>query len=150
MKAIGAALIAGLLFGFGLAISGMTQAGKVVAFLDVTGDWDPSLAFVMGGALMVFAPTYFLTRRRREKPVLASTFDLPTKTQITPQLLIGASIFGVGWGLGGFCPGTAITALPTGDAAVLTLVVGVFVGILVTWGAQSALSHQDVPVHADF
>jgi uncharacterized membrane protein YedE/YeeE len=144
------AFFTGLLFGLGLAISGMTQPGKVVAFLDFTGAWDPSLAFVMGGALLVFAPTFFLVRKRREKPVLEREFDLPTKTQITPRLVVGAAVFGAGWGLAGFCPGTVITSLPSGGATVLTVVAGVFLGILATWGAQSALAQQDVAVEADF
>ena len=145
------ALFAGLLFGFGLAISGMTQPGKVLSFLDFTGAWDPSLAFVMGGALCVFAPAYFIVKSKREKPLFTIAFDLPTKTKITPKLVVGAAIFGAGWGLAGFCPGTAITSLPTGSTPVLTLVVGVFLGILATWGAQSALAHEDpVPVQADF
>lgn len=144
------AFVTGLMFGLGLAISGMTQPGKVVAFLDFTGAWDPSLAFVMGGALLVFAPTFFLVRKRREKPVLEREFDLPTQTQVTPRLAVGASIFGAGWGLAGFCPGTAITTLPTGSSAVLTVVAGMFLGILATWGAQSALAQQDVRVEADF
>lgn len=144
--------VAGFFFGLGLAISGMTQPGKVVAFLDVAGGWDPSLAFVMGGALMVFGPTYYLVSRRREKPVLAPAFDMPKAREITPQLLVGATIFGVGWGLGGFCPGTAITSLPTLGAEVLALVSGVVIGILATWGAQKALAEDGSTVvpQADF
>jgi len=144
------AFVTGLMFGLGLVISGMTQPGKVVAFLDFTGAWDPSLAFVMGGALLVFAPTFFLVKKRREKPMFEREFDVPTKTQITPRLVVGASIFGAGWGLAGFCPGTAITTLPTGGSAVLTVVAGVLLGILATWGAQSALAQRDVAVEADF
>ena len=144
------ALVSGLLFGLGLAISGMTLPAKVVGFLDVGGAWDPSLAFVMGGALAVFAPVYFLVRPRLQSPVLAPRFDLPTKTGLTPRLAIGATLFGAGWGLVGYCPGTVITALPTGSPTVLLLVVGVFAGILATWGAQSALTSQDVQIKADF
>lgn len=92
------ALFAGLFFGLGLALSGMTLPAKVLGFLDFTGNWDPSLAFVMGGALMVFGPTYFLLRNRREKPVFTNKFDVPSKTEITPRLLVGAGIFGAGWG----------------------------------------------------
>lgn len=146
------AFVAGLFFGLGLAVSGMTQPGKVVAFLDVAGGWDPSLAFVMGGALAVFGPTYFFVREKREKPVLALVFDLPTAQEITPQLLLGAGVFGVGWGLAGFCPGTAITSLPTLTGEVLALVFGILVGILVTWGAQKALAEDGSTVvpQADF
>lgn len=144
------AFAAGIMFGLGLALSGMTLPGKVLGFLDITGDWDPSLAFVMGGALSIFAPIYFLLKTRMDKPVLALEFDLPSKTEITPRLAIGAAIFGAGWGLAGFCPGTAITSLPAGSPSAFTVVAGVFVGILVTWGAQSALAHEDVSVQADF
>lgn len=146
------AFVAGLMFGLGLAISGMTQPGKVVAFLDVSGAWDPSLAFVMGGALLIFGPTYYLVSRRREAPILALQFDMPKATQVTPQLLGGATVFGVGWGLAGFCPGTAITSLPTLGVEVFALVFGVLIGILVTWGAQKALAEDGSKVHpqADF
>lgn len=144
------ALIAGLLFGFGLAFSGMTQPQKVISFLDVTGAWDPSLAFVMGGALMVFGPVYFLVRARRTKPMFATAFDLPVTIQITRRLIIGASIFGVGWGLAGFCPGTVIATLPTLTGAVLAVFGGLLLGILGTWGVQSALAHRQVTVEADF
>jgi uncharacterized membrane protein YedE/YeeE len=129
----------------------MTLPGKVVAFLDFFGEWDPTLAFVMGGALMIFGPTYFLVRKRRKVPVLSPAFDLPTKTRITGQLVVGATIFGAGRGLGGFCPGTVITSLPTLSQAVLLLFGGIFVGILLTWGAQTALEPgaEEIP-HADF
>ena len=144
------ALIAGLLFGVGLAVSGMTQPGKVIGFLDFFGDWDPSLAFVMGGALCVFGPVFFVVRKQRENPFFTPNFDVPTKTQITPQLVFGATLFGAGWGLAGFCPGTAITSIPTASVPVISLVAGVFLGILATWGAQSAMAQEDVVIAADF
>jgi len=143
------ALVAGFAFGLGLSVSGMTQPGKVLGFLDFTGQWDPSLAFVMGGALAIFAPCFFLVRRYRDKPILGGAFDLPTKTSITPRLAAGATIFGAGWGLAGFCPGTAITSIPTLSSPVLQLVAGVFIGILVTWGAEAAFAQKDVGVRAD-
>ncbi len=102
--------VSGLLFGIGLVLAGMTQPSKVVGFLDFGGDWDPSLAFVMGGAILVFAPAQWWIRRR-EKPALASTFSMPPKAHITKPLLIGSSLFGIGWGLSGFCPGPAIVSL---------------------------------------
>jgi uncharacterized protein len=144
------ALLAGFAFALGLSISGMTEPGKVIGFLDFTGQWDPSLAFVIGGALAIFAPCFFLVRRRRDKPILGEAFDLPTKTRITPRLAIGATVFGAGWGLAGFCPGTAITSIPTFNSPVLELVAGIVVGILVTWGAEAALAQRDVRVQADF
>lgn len=144
------ALVAGFLFGLGLAISGMTQPGKVLAFLDFTGSWDPSLAFVMGGALAIFSPSFFWLRKRRQKPVLSERFDLPTQSAITPRLALGAAIFGAGWGLVGFCPGTAIAAIPTASATVLTVVAGVLVGILCVWGIQRLVARDEVRVEADF
>jgi uncharacterized membrane protein YedE/YeeE len=111
----GAAIaVAGLLFGGGLVLSGMANPAKVLRFLDIgaipTGGWDPSLAFVMAGALIVALPAFALARRRR-KPLLAETFQLPEKTRIDGPLLIGSALFGIGWGLVGFCPGPAIAAL---------------------------------------
>ncbi len=143
---------AGFLFGGGLALSGMTQPGKVLGFLDFAGNWDPSLAFVMGGALAVFGPTYYLVTRHRDRPVLAEAFDLPKRRTVTPQLVIGALIFGCGWGLAGFCPGTVITSLPTGSPQVFATFFGVITGILVTWGAQKALAADGstVRTQADF
>lgn len=105
-----AALLAGIIFGFGLALSGMANPAKVIGFLDVAGDWDPTLALVMGGALLVTYPALRLIFRR-ERPVLAEDFDVPTKQQIDPRLVGGSALFGIGWGLGGFCPGPAVTAL---------------------------------------
>jgi uncharacterized protein len=110
----------GLLFGLGLVISGMSNPAKVLNFLDVaavrTGGWDPSLAFVMAGAISVAAPA-FAWALRRETPVLASTFQIPSSQEFDAKLLAGAAIFGVGWGLAGFCPGPAFTALATGGTA---------------------------------
>lgn len=144
------ALLAGTLFGLGLVISGMTQPARVIGFLDFTGSWDPTLAFVMGGALAVFAPAYLLSRRR-SKPVVGDKFDLPTKTEITWQLLAGAAIFGLGWGASGFCPGTAITTLPTASVNVLGLVGGIAVGILVTRAIQSSRTADPAQIpQADF
>lgn len=104
------ALLSGALFGLGLAVSGMADPAKVIGFLDVAGDWDPTLAFVMGGAILVAGPAYRLIFRRR-RPVLAEDFDLPTKKSVDARLLGGSALFGVGWGLSGFCPGPAVVAL---------------------------------------
>jgi uncharacterized membrane protein YedE/YeeE len=107
-------LVSGLLFGAGLVLSGMVNPEKVLAFLDLgaipQGGWDPSLAFVMGGALLVGFPAFALVRRRA-KPLLAGRFQLPEKTRIDGALLLGSALFGIGWGLVGFCPGPAIAAL---------------------------------------
>lgn len=113
------AFVAGLIFSVGLAIGGMTQPAKVVGFLDIFGDWDPSLAFVMGGALLVNLGVYRLTKSNRDRPVLHTRFHLPEKTGIDARLLGGAALFGIGWGLSGYCPGPALTSLVTGIAPVL-------------------------------
>lgn len=106
-----AGFLAGLVFGLGLVVSGMANPAKVLNFLDLAGAWDPSLAFVMAGAAGVAAVGYRLAWRR-PAPALAPAFDLPTATRIDRPLLMGAALFGVGWGIGGFCPGPAWTALP--------------------------------------
>ena len=103
--------LSGLVFGVGLVVSGMSDPAKVLNFLDVAGAWDPSLAFVMGGASVVAFLGYRLAWRRSE-PLLMKRFDVPSSSRIDVPLLGGAALFGVGWGVGGFCPGPAWTALP--------------------------------------
>lgn len=110
MKTQLSALIAGLLFGLGLAISQMINPSKVIAFLDVTGNWDPSLALVLFAALAVNFVGWRLTRLRRH-PLFSEKFHLPTRSDLDGRLIIGAAVFGVGWGLAGYCPGPAIAAL---------------------------------------
>lgn len=121
------ALVAGLLFGIGLIISGMADPSKVLGFLDVAGLWDPSLALVMGGALIVSAAAFVLIRHRK-RSLLDLPINLPTATAVTPRLLLGSATFGVGWGLAGFCPGPALVAagagIPKGIAFVAAMVVG--------------------------
>jgi uncharacterized membrane protein YedE/YeeE len=123
-------LFAGALFGLGLAVSGMVNPQKVIGFLDVTGNWDPTLAFVMGGALLVTIPAFRLVFKR-PRPVLADEFELPTKKGLDVRLLGGSALFGVGWGLSGFCPGPAITALASGLAPVFAFVVAMVAGMAV-------------------
>ncbi|MSQ48315.1 MAG: YeeE/YedE family protein [Deltaproteobacteria bacterium] len=113
-----AAFVAGVIFAMGLAIGGMTKPAKVVGFLDFTGNWDPSLMFVMGGAVMTHAILYRLIRKR-PTPLFTEAFSIPTRTDIDARLLGGAALFGVGWGLSGFCPGPAITSLVSGQMSVL-------------------------------
>jgi len=132
MKQNVAALLAGLLFGVGLALSRMVEPAKVIGFLDVAGDWDPSLAFVMAGAVGVTLVAYRLILRR-PVPLLAPRFHLPTKRDIDGPLVAGAGIFGIGWGLAGYCPGPGIAALGLG-----TWEAPVFVAAL----AAGALSHK--------
>lgn len=114
MRQILTALIAGLLFGAGLVISGMSRPEKVLGFLDIgafaQSGWDPSLAFVMAGALLVTVPGFALIRRRA-KPAFDDSFHLPTGTLLDRKLLLGAALFGIGWGLVGYCPGPALTAV---------------------------------------
>jgi len=104
------ALLIGLVFGAGIAVSGMANPAKVLNFFDIAGAWDPSLAFVMGGALAVALPGYRLVLRR-PAPVLALRFHLPERRAIDPALVGGSALFGLGWGLSGFCPGGAIPAI---------------------------------------
>lgn len=121
-------LVSGLLFGAGLALGGMTDPGKVVAFLDVTGAWDPSLAFVMGSALLVTFPV-FAWVRRSARPLFAERFQLPTRRDLDPQLLVGAALFGIGWGIAGLCPGPAIANLGAGSPEILLFVVTMVAGM---------------------
>lgn len=101
-------LFAGILFGFGLALSGMMQPEKVVGFLNITGEWDASLMLVMGGALAIFTPGYHFIIKKRQQTWNGAVLHLPTKKALDRQLIIGALIFGAGWGLAGICPGPAI------------------------------------------
>jgi len=122
------AFITGLAFALGLGIGGMTQPTKVLAFLDVAGDWDPSLALVMLGAVAVFGVAFRLGRRRGH-PVFAPTFALPTRRHVDARLVAGAVVFGIGWGLGGLCPGPAVTSLASGEPAALLFVAAMLVGM---------------------
>lgn len=110
--------LAGLLFGGGLILAGMTQPSKVVGFLDVAGDWDPSLAFVMLGAIAVHTLAYRLVPRL-PRPVWGERWGIPTRRDIDGRLLVGAALFGAGWGLGGYCPGPALTSLVSGASTTL-------------------------------
>jgi uncharacterized membrane protein YedE/YeeE len=124
-----AALVCGLVFGAGLALSGMTNPAKVLAFLDVAGAWDATLVFVMGGALAVNAAAYAATRRRA-KPLFAGAFALPMRRDLDARLLGGAALFGVGWGLVGLCPGPALASLARGEPGVFVFVAAMATGIL--------------------
>ncbi|TPE51400.1 DUF6691 family protein [Amaricoccus solimangrovi] len=130
MKLVATYLI-GLVFGLGIALSGMINPAKVLNFFDIAGTWDPSLAFVMGGALIVTAIGYRLAFRRG-RPVLDRTFHLPKASAIDARLVGGSMIFGLGWGIAGFCPGGALPALGTGRGEVLLFVAALVAGILVT------------------
>ena len=120
---------AGLLFSIGLVISGMVDPSRVIGFLDFTGEWDPTLLLVLGGALAVTIPTFRVVLRQT-RPALAQRFFLPARRNVDTALLAGAALFGIGWGLGGLCPGPALTLLGSGKASALAFVGAMTVGVL--------------------
>lgn len=127
------ALLSGLVFGLGLIVSGMANPAKVLGFLDLAGAWDPSLALVMAGAILVgfFA---FLTAKKRTLSFLGADMKLPTASAIDPRLLTGSALFGAGWGIAGFCPGPGLVALGMGEPKAVVFVASMLVGMVVfTW-----------------
>ena len=128
MKGI-VALACGLVFGVGLALSGMTDTAKVLGFLDLFGEWVPDLAFVMGGAVMVTLVAFRFVLARRQ-PLLAPSFSLPGSTAIDGRLLGGAAVFGIGWGIYGYCPGPALSALVYQDGKTVVFVLSMLVGMV--------------------
>ena len=130
-------LLTGVLFGVGLVVSGMANPAKVLNFLDVAGQWDPSLAFVMGGAVIASLIGYRLVWRRRA-PLLMDRFEIPSATAIDPRLVAGAAIFGVGWGIGGFCPGPALTSLTLAAPGTLVFVPAMLAGMWIGFRARNA------------
>ncbi len=121
--------LAGVLFAIGLGVSGMTRPDKVLNFLDFTGAWDPSLAGVMIGAILVYGVAFRRITARMQRPLLLDRFSLPTRTDIDARLVLGSILFGVGWGLLGLCPGPALTSLVTGDHALLLFIASMLVGM---------------------
>lgn len=121
-------LLAGLVFGLGLIVSGMTNPAKVLGFLDLAGAWDPSLAFVMGGAIGVGVVAFAVARRRRQT-WLGAPLRLPETRAIDRRLVLGALAFGIGWGLAGFCPGPALASLSQGGTKVWTFVIAMLAGM---------------------
>jgi hypothetical protein len=121
-------LVVGLLFGLGLILSGMSDPAKVLGFLDLAGNWDPSLAFVMGGAVVV-GSLVFPFATKRSKSILDDAMRLPTATQIDLRLLFGGLTFGVGWGLAGYCPGPALASLAQGGIKPVLFVIAMLVGM---------------------
>jgi len=122
-------LASGLLFGMGLTVSGMTDPQRVRGFLDVFGDWDPTLAFVMGGAVLVMAVAWRL-QARMAKPFFAHAFSLPDRSDLDPRLLTGAVVFGVGWGIAGLCPGPAVASLALSPVHAIPFVAAMLAGML--------------------
>lgn len=130
MKQSLVAFVVGVLFSVGLGISGMTQPHKVVGFLDVFGNWDISLMFVMVGAIGVHFVVYKIFSKRAA-PLLSAQWHLPTKKDLTPSLMIGAALFGIGWSLAGYCPGPALTSLAAGSMATFQFVGFMLLGMFV-------------------
>ncbi len=120
-------LISGIIFGLGLTISGMLNPSKVLGFLNIFEDWDPSLMFVMVGAILIFSPLHFIFKKK-SKPIFAKVFTFPSKKDIDKNLIIGASLFGAGWGLVGLCPGPAISAISFLNTDVYLFVLFMFFG----------------------
>ena len=120
--------VIGLIFGLGLILSGMSNPGKVLGFLDLAGHWDPSLAFVMGGAILV-GLVAFQVARKRTQTFLGGALKLPTAKDLDKRLVFGSLTFGVGWGLAGFCPGPALVSLGSGESKALIFVVAMVVGM---------------------
>lgn len=122
------AFLAGLTFGLGLLVSGMSSPDKVLSFLDLAGDWDPSLAFVMGGAVLTATP-FFLLAKRRMQPLVGAAYDDPERLTIDRKLLIGAVLFGLGWGLAGICPGPAVINLILAPGKTAAFMIAMVAGI---------------------
>lgn len=142
MKQI-SALIAGFIFGLGLTVSQMVNPAKVIAFLDLFGNWDPSLAFVMGAALLVTAVGYRLSWQR-ETPVFDRAFQVPGNRKIDVRLALGAALFGVGWGLVGLCPGPAIAAISIGGVPALGFLAAMMAGI-VMYEIMDRMTNETMP-----
>ena len=140
------ALLAGVIFGVGLALAQMIDPLKVLGFLDVAGRWDPSLMFVLGGAVVVTAVGYHFVLRR-PAPVLGDRYLLPTRKRIDAALVVGAAIFGVGWGLGGYCPGPAISSLGLGNPEALWFVPAMVLGAgLQRWQVRRHGNPSEPPI----
>jgi uncharacterized membrane protein YedE/YeeE len=137
------AFASGLVFAVGLGLSGMVRPEKVIGFLDFAGDWDPALAFVMGGATVTFFLLFRVTRRIA-RPAFAPRFHLPTRRDVDRRLLAGAALFGVGWGIAGFCPGPALTSLATGDTTVWAFVAAMATGMMTYQLADRALRQSSL------
>lgn len=130
-KQVIVALISGVIFGVGLTISQMVDPNKVINFLDLAGNWDPSLAFVMMGALGVFGLGNWLFIKKQSKPAFSENFSLPNKQTLDKTLIIGSSLFGIGWGLAGICPGPAITNTLSFNLDMIYFIVAMLAGMVI-------------------
>jgi uncharacterized membrane protein YedE/YeeE len=143
------ALLAGVVFGAGLLLSGMADPANVLGFLDLFGDWRPQLAFVMGGAVLVAAPAFWLARRR-SRSLLGEPMSLPPRSGIDAKLIAGAALFGVGWGMSGLCPGPAIVLLASGEPLVFVFGGALLVGNwAATLGARTPAARSAAAPAAD-
>jgi uncharacterized protein len=152
MMLVFSAFVCGLIFGLGLIVSQMINPSKVLGFLDVWGDWDPSLALVMAAAVMVSSLGYMVAKRR-EQPLLGSSLLIPTKKKLDPRLVTGAALFGLGWGLVGLCPGPAIAILPLARWQAVVFVGAMLAGMLLIRfinGRRSRLVSSEFPAKAEW
>jgi uncharacterized protein len=133
----------GVIFALGLGISGMTQPQKIVGFLDIFGNWDPSLAWVMIGAILVHSISYRLIVKRKS-PLMEAAFSIPQKTDLEPNLIIGAVLFGIGWSLAGYCPGPAITSVVTLSGNTILFVAAMIGGMAIFKFQQSPKANEDL------
>ena len=148
-RQIFASLVAGLLFGVGLAMSGMINPDRVLGFLDVFGYWNPALAFVLFGAVMVSAASYWIAGRRA-RPLFAPTFDIPRKSNIDARLVGGAAIFGIGWELAGFCPGPALASLSLGLPGPFVFVATMLLGMVLARIVPGASAKRDLKTEVGY
>jgi uncharacterized membrane protein YedE/YeeE len=139
MNKLFSAFVIGAEFGLGIALAGMINPAKVFNFFDIAGSWDPSLAFVMAGGIAVAFPGYRLLFGNRRKPVLETEFTTPARTRIDAELVGGAAIFGIGWGIAGFCPGGAVPALGLGYSETVIFVAAMVAGIVIARGIRTVL-----------
>lgn len=143
-----AAFAAGLVFGIGLILSGMADPAKVIGFLDIAGNWDPSLAFVMAGAIAVCAFA-FAFARKRSASFLGDAMHLPSRRDVDLRLVLGSLIFGIGWGLAGFCPGPALVAAGAGETKAALFVLAMLIGMAIFTAAERLTSRQAPASPAD-
>ncbi len=139
------ALLCGVLFGVGLSMSGMTDVTKVIGFLDIAGEFDPTLIFVMGGGLMISLPFFQYGLRKIGTPMFAGAFRIPSRTDIDARLIVGAALFGIGWGLVGLCPGPVIASLAYLNPAVFYFAVAMFAGMFVAESIERQLDKKIEP-----
>ncbi len=145
---LGSYFVIGLMFAAGLALAGMTQPAKVVGFLDVTGDWDPSLGFVMAGGIATHL-LFYKWVIGRPSPVFGTKFGIPTRQDLTPRLVGGAALFGIGWALAGYCPGPALVSAGSASGTGLVFVVAMLAGMGIFHGVDRYMQHRKTTSEAE-